>query len=80
MRDIEKVKKIVLAEQHMFLDQLHSESEISEDEFYADMKSSTLLMDEVNNLEGVLSFMHFEMGYDNKDTKEALINLLAYNL
>jgi len=80
MENIEKVKKIVLTEHHLLLDQLYSEGEIPEDEFYASMKSSTLLMDEVNSLGGVLSFMHFEMGYDEKDMKNSLINLLAYNL
>ena len=80
MKQIDKMKGIVLDDHHRFLNQLHNANEITYKDFEDDVKSSTLLMDEVNTLDGILSFMHFEMGYDSKDVERGLINILASNL
>ena len=80
MKQIDKIKEIVLGEHHNFLNLLHNANEITWIEFEEDVKSSMEKMEDINTIDGILSFMHFEMGYDCDDTQMGLINILASNM
>lgn len=80
MKQIDKIKEIVLGEHHNFLNLLHNANEITWIEFEEDVKSSMEKMEDINTIDGILSFMHFEMGYDSKDSERGLINILASNM